>query len=583
MNLYDRFNRFAKSLTIESKEEGLVPLHLYQGQQFVIREICRALKEDVRTLYFLKCRQMGATTVILAWDLFYHFINEGLQGTLIADTDDNREYFKSVLTNYYESLPKSQKIPKLRHNIHQFSFKNRSRLVYMVAGERDKGTLGKGKGINYLHATECASWGGGQDLNSLTSTLAEKYPHRLFLFESTAFGFNDFMDMYTHAKDTITQRAIFVTWWQSPEIYSIPKHDPRFAVYGREEPQGEERTWVREVKERHGHEITPEQMAWWRWHLYEKKRGDLSAQYQEFPPTDEYAFRMSGSQFFSAARLTDSKKLAMAYPFESYAYSFGLKFEDMQLVPSSPRYAQLKIWERPSPRGWYVVAADPAYGASDNADRFCIEVYRCYADRLVQCAEFATPDLSTTTFAWVIGHVCGYYRNAALILELQGGGDAVLQELFNMREKEYYVPEVSDQLMAVMAQISWFLYRRIDSMVGSYALHWKTTQETKFRMISFTKAAYELGQIVIKSEECLEEMKYISNEGITIVTAGKKHDDRIMATGLATIPWKDGLQMRCIQEGVKYAPEDELEKTEQEQVNAFMQGVLQSMGVVTAK
>ena len=47
------------------------------------------------------------------------------------------------------------------------------------------------------------------------------------------------------------------------------------------------------------------------------------------------------------------------------------------------------------------VGADPAYGSSDWADRFCIQVYRCYADGLDRVAEFATSELNTYQFAWV--------------------------------------------------------------------------------------------------------------------------------------------------------------------------------------
>jgi hypothetical protein len=78
---------------------------------------------------------------------------------------------------------------------------------------------------------------------------------------------------------------------------------------------------------------------------------------------------------------------------------------------SSDRLATLKIWEEPIDTAYYVIGADPAYGSSDWADRFCIQIFRCYADGLDQVAEFATSELNTYQFAWVIAHLAGAYKN----------------------------------------------------------------------------------------------------------------------------------------------------------------------------
>ena len=108
------------------------------------------------------------------------------------------------------------------------------------------------------------------------------------MFESTARGFNMFHDMYVTAKRAKTQRAIFCGWWRN-EFYSA---DPESAVYktywdGRLTP--EEREWTREIKKLYGFEINSRQMAWWRWKLAEGIRDD-ALMYQEFPPTEDYAF-----------------------------------------------------------------------------------------------------------------------------------------------------------------------------------------------------------------------------------------------------------------------------------------------------
>jgi hypothetical protein len=84
---------------------------------------------------------------------------------------------------------------------------------------------------------------------------------------------------------------------------------------------------------------------------------------------------------------------------------------------------------------YYVIGADPAYGSSDWADRFCIQVYRVYADGLEQVATFATSELNTYQFAWVIAHLAGAYKNSTLNLEVNGPGQAVINELRNLKRQ----------------------------------------------------------------------------------------------------------------------------------------------------
>ena len=68
--------------------------------------------------------------------------------------------------------------------------------------------------------------------------------------------------------------------------------------------------------------------------------------------------------------------------------------------------AHLRVWEEPDNDAFYSIGADPAYGSSAWADRSAIEVYRCYADRFEQVAEFCTAEITTYKFAWVPSRTC---------------------------------------------------------------------------------------------------------------------------------------------------------------------------------
>jgi len=454
------FYNFCKQLKIETKEQGLRKMdHLLGTQTYVMDEINKGLADGCHFFVILKGRQLGITTISLALDLYWHFMHPGLQGTLTTDTEENRDMFRSTLAMYMDGLPKEYKIPLVAHNRNQLSLKNRSRLFYQVAGLRAKGSLGRGKAITYLHGTETSSWGDEEGLASLLASLAETNPDRLYTFESTARGFNMFHDMYVTAKKARTQRAIFCGWWRN-ELYMLDPKDKTYEVYWDGKLTGEEKEWVKDIKKLYNFEINSRQIAWWRWKLYEGIKDD-SLMYQEFPPTEDYAFVMTGTSFFSNARCTDAVKKLKKTTYDSYRYVFGANFQDTQVIKSTERLATLKIWEEPVDTAYYVIGADPAYGSSDWADRFCIQVFRCYSDGLEQVAAFATSELNTYQFAWIIAHLAGAYKNSTLNLEINGPGQAVINELRNLKRQAASMgTALGKDLLDVYGNMQNYIWRR---------------------------------------------------------------------------------------------------------------------------
>ncbi|NBW08750.1 MAG: hypothetical protein EBR82_12075 [Caulobacteraceae bacterium] len=539
------FYHFCSQLRIETKEQGLRKMDELLGTQtYVMDEIAKGLKDDKHFFVILKGRQLGITTISLALDLYWQFTHPGWQGTLVSDSEENRDMFRSTLDMYMQGLAKQYKIPLVAHNRNQMVLKNRSRLFYQVAG--NKARLGQGKAITYLHGTEAASWQNEEGLASLIASLAENNPERLYIFESTARGFNSFHEMYTTAKRSKSQVAIFCGWWRN-QFYSADPDGQIYKVYwdGRLTP--EEKDWVKDIKKLYNVTINSRQMAWWRWKMHEGIK-DEDLMYQEFPPTEDYAFVMTGTSFFSNARCTDAAKESKRHLPATYRYAFGQLFQDTEVLKSTERLATLKIWEEPVNNGHYVIGADPAYGSSDWADRFCIQVYRCYADGLDQVAEFATSDLNTYQFAWVIAHLAGAYKNAILNLEINGPGQAVYNELTNLRRMASAMEGASGRgLMDVLGSMQNYIWRRNDSLSGpSNSKGWMTTQSTKERMMSYMKDFFERQMMNIYSMDCLDEMKTIVRDGGSILAPGRNKDDRVIASALAVVAFAEQLQPRLI-------------------------------------
>lgn len=577
-----QFYTFCSQLKIETKEQGLRKMdNLLGTQTYVMDEIATGLENGIHFFVILKGRQLGITTISLALDLYWHYINAGLNGTLVTDTEENRDMFRGTLGSYMEGLPKEYKIPILAHNRNSLALKNRSRIFYQVAGLRAKGSLGRGKGITFLHGTETSSWGDEEGLASLLASLAETNPKRLYIFESTARGFNMFHDMYVTAKRARTQKAIFCGWWRN-EFYSAAPETDVYKVYWDGKLTPEEKEWTRDIKKLYNFEINSRQMAWWRWKMIEGIKDD-SLMYQEFPPTEDYAFVMTGTSFFSNSRCTDAMKIAKKILCDHYRYAMGVNFQDTEVLKSTERLSTLKVWEEPIDTAYYVIGADPAYGSSDWADRFCVQVFRCYSDGMEQVAEFATSELNTYQFAWVIAHLAGAYKNSTLNLEVNGPGQAVLNEIKNLRRQAASMGNaMGKSLMDVFGSMSNYIWRRNDTMGGmSNSLGWITTQGTKERMMNYTKDLFERGMLAVYSVDTIEEMKTIIRDGASIEASGRNKDDRVMAMALACAAYSEQVQPQLIQRKLSRKVSRELEQKTPEQlsVGKGVSNYLKAIGV----
>jgi len=577
-----QFYTFCSELKIETKEQGLRKMdNLLGTQTYVMDEIASGLENGIHFFVILKGRQLGITTISLALDLYWHYVNAGLNGTLVTDTEENRDMFRGTLGSYMDGLPKEFKIPILGHNRNSLALKNRSRIFYQVAGLRAKGSLGRGKGITFLHGTETSSWGDEEGLASLLASLAETNPKRLYIFESTARGFNMFHDMYVTAKRARTQKAIFCGWWRN-EFYSAAPDTDVYKVYWDGKLTPEEKEWTRDIKKLYNFEINSRQMAWWRWKMLEGIKDD-SLMYQEFPPTEDYAFVMTGTSFFSNSRCTDAMKIAKKIDCDHYRYAMGVNFQDTEVIKSTERLSTLKVWEEPIDTAYYVIGADPAYGSSDWADRFCIQVFRCYSDGMEQVAEFATSELNTYQFAWVISHLAGAYKNSTLNLEVNGPGQAVLNEIKNLRRQAASMGNaMGKSLMDVYGSMSNYIWRRNDTMGGiSNSLGWLTTAATKERMMSYTKDLFERQMLDVYSVDTIEEMKTIIRDGASIEASGRNKDDRVMAMALACAAYSEQVQPQLIQRKLSRKVSRELEQKTPEQlsVGKGVSNYLKAIGV----
>lgn len=557
---FEAFQAFCQTLVIDSKEQGLTPLRFMGSQKALLSALSRGFERDIHHFVILKGRQLGISTLMLALDLFWISAYAGSQAAMVADKEKTRDQFRATLDGYMKALPRAYRRPVKSHNRNQLVLGNRSRLAYLVSGGRQAGSLARGAGLNFIHATEISSWSNEEGVGSLMASMAETHPRRLYVFESTARGYNLFHDMWQDARRARSVEAVFLGWWLK-EANALNPASSLFRVY--DGPlQGEERRWARELKQLHGYELSREQWAWWRWQLSEKLHS-RELMLAEYPLHEEQAFVLTGDQFFDLAALNKLKKSTTLFPVTRYSYRLGAKFEDMELIRDEQ--GELCVWEDPLPGASYVIAADPAYGNSRQADCFCVQVLRCEAQKLVQVAEYNTPQCTMYGFAWVLAHLCGAYGAlncpATLILELSGPGRGVLQELTRM-PRQYASALAGSREARVMDNvfgcISHYLYRRPDSFSGHRLLQWETSWKTKTPMMHLCRDMLARGMMEIRSPEWVAEAWQVTRQGTSIEAAGTGKDDRVTAMAMGCVAWAEQVQPVLLEqeEAVPVRPAD---------------------------
>ena len=568
------FEDFLTHMRIDSKEIAAVdehgsPLNLWGSQEIFLSELAIGLEEGQHAFFCLKARQLGISTVSVAIDIFWLLVHPGMMGALVTDTETNRNIFRATIERYIANLPASLvgekfKLPRVNRDFVQFP--NGSRLDFLVAGTRSKATWGEGRGYTLAHLTEVANYGDPNGLASFRETLSEGHPDRLFIYESTAKGFNHWKDMWDEtSRDKFTKRGIFIGWW-AKELNRIRRKDKRFIAYGVDPPDEQERELINEVQTRFNFAIDMEQLAWIRSRTADQS-ANVSNIAQNLPWIPEQAFIFSGFSFFQTRLIArdlgemDEAERADFFSFKAFRYWIGTDFFATKMEQlgqgSNPEEWELRVWEEPVKNGQYVIGVDPAFGRNDWRDKHAISIWRCYADKMVQVAEYASHNIEAHQCAWVLAHLASAYKDCIINLELSGGpGRAINRELDllrnNLRQEMYSAQLKQFDWEDVLNGARWYLYHRPDSMGAGYVNNWQTTRDSKYDLMNTMRSAYTTRELVVRSKPLLNEMQAVIQDGATIEAPGREKDDRVVGAALACIAWKEWARPGLIAAGMTY-------------------------------
>lgn len=273
------FRAFLPNATIFSKDKGRTNLIPYDAQDYFLDELFDGLRHDIHWFVCGKGRQLGITTICLLLDCFWCGTIPDVQGAVVFDTLQNKDKFRLLLQDMLKHLPRTFALPTVKFDRDFIAFKNGNMLDFLTAGvKKGQGTLGRSRALNFVHATECCSWGDADAVEAFKDTLSDQFPARLYLFESTARGPNLFMDLWDEAgEDPITRKQIFLGWWRK-DTNRHKRGTRLFERYGYEEKSKWEQEAEANVYALYKATIDLEQWAWFRHRSDPRAASDWSAE-----------------------------------------------------------------------------------------------------------------------------------------------------------------------------------------------------------------------------------------------------------------------------------------------------------------
>jgi hypothetical protein len=269
-------------------------------------------------------------------------------------------------------------------------------------------------------------------------------------------------------------------------------------------------------------------------------------------------------------RIAHEKLQYKAYRYEVDGDFFNFRMQHLTADEDNRPLIELKVWDEPVAGGRYVIGFDPAYGRNDNKDHHAILVFRCYADRLVQVAEYVTADVETKHASWVLFHLCAAYVDTMTNVELGGPGRLVMAEFDHLRQllaAEMNQAKTRERRWDDAAsQARWYLYHKIDSPGAGYMANFETNYRTKQELMYSYRGAFASRELEIKSMYLLREMQNVvvieDRIGAPESANEDNKDDRVFAAALANRAWAEWVRKDMIAAGETYEKVAERESGE---------------------
>jgi len=387
---------------------------------------------------------------------------------------------------------------------------------------------GRGQTFRSAHLSELASWGDGGVLSqSIFPTMNAR--DGLYIMESTAEGRVGFW--YHFWRDTIEGKTdwhpLFIPYYKVKK-YSRPIKKGEIFTLTKEEKSIREK-----IEKRDNFTISDETFNWARMKTQEfiSLEGDEFRFYQEYPLGWQEAFQGTGLCAFNKRKLQNIMDTTCSPPkyFGEIYYHMELPVQSriklkvkelkpgMRLPPAKYEGERLRIWEMPEPDAVYFIGVDVAHGV-EGGDFSCAQVIKIGAgpEPDEQVAEWRGW-INPTPWAYVVAALGYMYNGAQIAVECNDVGLTTNNELFRIIEYD-----------------NIYRWKHFDKVKNFYTdfLGWFTNSKTRDLIIAKCREAIQDDTLIIRSEDCVDEMMDFSSDGGRF-EGQDTNDDRVMALQIA--------------------------------------------------
>lgn len=468
--LNDRMWRLSHLYKIKTKDKKLEIMRPNKAQ------LAYLAQESNRDM-ILKARQLGFTTLKLVEQLDFAITTKNSNTAVLAHLKDKVQVLFEIVRLAYEHLP-----PPLKPRV---SFDNRNELYFPDLNSKIYvATDTRGETVHNLHVSELAFVERAEE--KMLGILESVPKDGIISFESTANGMSGyFYDTWEDEKNEF--RKHFFNWTLDKDYFEdtslsmeqlISEYQPLQIKY----------KLIPGIWTKLG--LSREQFAWY---ISKIRRHKINVM-QEYPSTPIEAFIASGRNVFS---ISDLQKHETKNPIDR-------------------KYQDLLVWEPPLHGFLYTIGCDPAEGIGE--DNSVIQVLNAHTGE--QAAELTVNNVPPDDLAGYLMDIGTWYNKAFIVLEINNHGLTVMDRI-----KRKYMN----------------IYRRetFDHRTNKYvqSLGWKTTLTTKPMLVDALEEAIRNEDIHLRSEETVKELKSFvrtdEDEKKGYGAEGSKHDDRVIALGLA--------------------------------------------------
>lgn len=456
-----------------------------------------------------KARQHGISTFIEAMIYSKTAFQKNTNAIIIADDKSHARIIFDMAKLMHKKMAKLFKTETHKTNAQEVVFsENDSQIV--VATDARSGMF------HIFHSSETAFYRNAEEtMLGVLQCIPDK-PGTMVIMESTGNGYNYFSDMVMRAKAGKNDyHVFFIPWYENPE----------YAIKASKDFEAQESgAYGNEIYYRDTYKLSNEQLAWRRYTIDDKCKGDLQTFKQEYPACVEECFQGSGSPVFDHSLISEMQK-DIALP-ELYGW-----VEEDDLVFSKSKQGYIKIWARPDTNLYqhrYVIGADTG-GMWEGADYSCAYVY----DRVLRCVVACIHGhFDAYVYAKYLIMLAKWYHNARIAVEVnkwaseadEMGNTVIDNILKRYKYTNFYTHQVIDDLT-----------KQMTTKVG-----WHTGSENKQLLVDRLREFvndYHKEPIGFNDAELLGEMlTYVisqTKKGKATWEASEGHkDDRVMSFGI---------------------------------------------------